>query len=44
LLSYGGTSMFASLLAIGLLQNIHGRSMAVADRHPAEPARLLAVR
>ena len=26
LVSYGGSSMFASLLAIGLLQNIHLRS------------------
>ena len=26
LVSYGGSSMFASLMAIGLLQNIHMRS------------------
>jgi rod shape determining protein RodA len=44
LLSYGGTSMFASLLAIGLLQNIHGRSVAVADRRMVDSPRLLAVR
>jgi rod shape determining protein RodA len=44
LLSYGGTSMFASLLAVGLLQNIHGRSVAVADRRMVDSPRLLAVR
>ena len=26
LVSYGGTSMFASLMAIGLLHNIHARN------------------
>jgi len=34
--SYGGSSMFASMLAIGLLQNIHLRSAA------AQPTRFLA--
>ncbi len=33
--SYGGSSMFAGLLAIGLLQNIHLRSAA---GHPARQA------
>lgn len=44
MLSYGGTSMFASLLAVGLLQNIHSRSVAVADRRMVDSPRLLAVR
>ncbi|MDH2414056.1 rod shape-determining protein RodA [Nocardioides sp. CER19] len=43
-LSYGGTSMFASMLAVGLLQNIHGRSVAVAERRMVDSPRLLAVR
>jgi rod shape determining protein RodA len=37
--SYGGSSMFAGLLAIGLLQNIHARSTA-----PAAVRRAAAVR
>jgi rod shape determining protein RodA len=34
--SYGGSSMFAGMLALGLLQNVHLRSMAPM------PTRLLA--
>jgi hypothetical protein len=36
--------MFASLLAVGLLQNIHGRSVAVGERRVADSPRLVAVR
>ena len=44
--SYGGTSMFAGMLAVGLLQNIHlrshqrargSRAIAVHCPHPADP-------
>jgi hypothetical protein len=36
--------MFASLLAVGLLQNIHGRSAVGAQRRVVEPWRLTPVR
>jgi rod shape determining protein RodA len=44
--SYGGSSMFAGMLAIGLLQNIHVRSTAVRPNRYAAPAapRLQSVR
>ena len=43
-LSYGGSSMFAALMAVGLLQNIHGRSAAVAERRVVDSPRLTTVR
>jgi rod shape determining protein RodA len=42
--SYGGSSMFAGLLAIGLLQNIHARTTAPAAVRRASAPGLLAVR
>jgi len=42
--SYGGSSMFAGLLAIGLLQNIHARTVAPAAVRRASTPGLLAVR
>ncbi len=40
--SYGGSSMFAGMLAIGLLQNIHLRSTAsLPDPLPRHPPRVL---
>jgi rod shape determining protein RodA len=45
--SYGGSSMFAGMLAIGLLQNVHLRSTATVPARytmPARPVRLLAPR
>jgi rod shape determining protein RodA len=41
--SYGGSSMFAGLLAVGLLQNIHLRSLARTGR-AAGPAKRVLVR
>lgn len=42
--SYGGSSMFAGMLAIGLLQNIHLRSTASLPTRYTMPARALVVR
>ena len=39
--SYGGSSMFAGLLAIGLLQNIHRRSVSVQPVRMPETVRVL---
>ena len=39
--SYGGSSMFAGMLAIGLLQNIHLRSNAVRPTRYTMPSRVL---
>jgi rod shape determining protein RodA len=42
--SYGGSSMFAGMLAIGLLQNIHLRANAAPAARLGAPPRVLAVR
>ena len=42
--SYGGSSMFAGMLAIGLLQNIHLRSTASVPTRYVMPGRVLASR
>jgi len=42
--SYGGSSMFAGMLAIGLLQNIHLRSTASLPTRYVMPVRVLASR
>ncbi|WP_372727154.1 rod shape-determining protein RodA [Nocardioides sp.] len=42
--SYGGSSMFAGMLAIGLLQNIHLRSTASVPTRYVMPTRVLAGR
>ncbi|GAW47835.1 MULTISPECIES: rod shape-determining protein RodA [unclassified Nocardioides] len=42
--SYGGSSMFAGMLAIGLLQNIHLRSTATLPTRYTMPVRVLASR
>lgn len=39
--SYGGSSMFAGMLAVGLLQNIHLRSSSPLPTRFATPARVL---
>ena len=43
LVSYGGSSMFASMMAVGLLQNIHLRSAATLPTRFV-PSRVLASR
>ncbi|MFC6343433.1 FtsW/RodA/SpoVE family cell cycle protein, partial [Nocardioides hankookensis] len=42
--SYGGSSMFAGLLAIGLLQNIHLRAQAAPAARLGTPSRVLVSR
>jgi rod shape determining protein RodA len=39
--SYGGSSVFASMLAVGLLQNIHLRSTASLPTRFVVPAKVL---
>ena len=39
--SYGGSSMFAGMLAVGLLQNIHLRSQATPQARLRPAARVL---
>jgi rod shape determining protein RodA len=42
--SYGGSSMFAGMLAIGLLQNIHRRTSSQPLAAVGAPVRVLATR
>jgi rod shape determining protein RodA len=42
--SYGGSSMFAGMLAIGLLQNIHLRARSAPAARLGTPSRVLVSR